>query len=144
MAFAKDSMKIEIDNVSFEVPPLWMVQYSKSPQLFMAYSPVEQNDTFQENGNLTIEYLPSDYTAKGYLAASGESIKAVFSDFKIISTGDHFHVYTGKLNGTLLQQIQYVYIKSKVAYILTFTATPESYGNYEKEFQSIASTFKVN
>ncbi len=143
ISFSKEFMKVEIENYSFQAPKLWMVQYTNQPQKFFVFSPVETNDTFQENMNLTIEDLPQKYTVKEYLKAAVAGLKSVMTNFKVLKQKDNYHIFTGNLNNLSLKQIQYVYIKNKTAYILTGSATPQTFDRYKKYFDDIAKSFKV-
>jgi hypothetical protein len=139
--FSNDNMKIVVDNVSIEVPVGWLSQYTKSPQLFFLYSPVEVNDTFQENCNLTIEYLPSSYTIQEYKKAGVTALKSVYGDFQLVESSENYHIITGLVGEVSVKQIQYFYIKSNIAYVLTFSSNPENFSRYKEQFESIAETF---
>jgi len=139
--FAGDTMFIRCGETSIEVPFGWLAQYTKSPNIFIIYSPVEQNDTFQENGNLTVEALPVPYTVEEYMRAGNEIMSTIYRKYQVIESSEHWHVITGILNDTLLQQIQYFYIRDNTAYVLTFTAIPESFDRYRPVFDSIAASF---
>lgn len=139
----EDVMKIEIGNVKINSPVGWIAQYTKSPQVFFLYSPVEENDTFQENCNLTIENLPGKYSIKNYMIESIKQIKKVYKDLKIIETSDNYHIISGDVNGNIVQQIQFFYIKNNIAYVLTFTSTPEKFNDYTDTFKIIAKSFEI-
>lgn len=141
LIFGNDTMKISINDISIESPIGWLAQYTKSPQLFFLYSPMEVNDTFQENCNLTIEYLPSPYTIKEYKDASVAAIESVYGNFQLLESNDNYHIITGYVGDIKLKQIQYFYIKSNIAYVLTFSSNPENFSRYKDQFSSIAMTF---
>jgi len=141
-AHGQTTMDVKIGNISISVPSGWIAQYSDTTIIFILYSPIEENDTFQENVNLTTETLPSKYSEKGYLTAATENLKSLYKDFKIIESKDNYHVFTGIINDKLLQQMQFVQIKDNVAYVVTYTATPDSFDRYVKIFNQIQQTFK--
>ena len=109
--------------------------------MFILYSPIEENDTFQENGNLTVEKLPSKYSVKAYLKAGREVLKKLYANFKLIEEGADYQIFSGELNGIALQQMQFVSISGTEAYVLTFSSTPEDFDRYADTFKAIYSTF---
>jgi len=141
-AFCQDGMQIKIDNYSITVPSGWLAQRTDSSTVFVLYSPVEENDTFQENGNLTIEKLPTEYSVKGYLEAAQKNIKKIYGNFALIEEGENYQIISGDINGIVVQQIQFVSIKENTAYILTFTSNPENFNRYKDTFKKIQETFK--
>ena len=140
-AFGDDGMQIKIDNYSITIPSLWLAQRTDSATVFILYSPLEENDTFQENGNLTVEKLPSKYSVKAYLKAGREVLKKLYANFKLIEEGDDYQIFSGELNGIALQQMQFVSISGTEAYVLTFSSTPEDFDRYADTFKAIYSTF---
>ena len=140
-AFGDDGMQIKIDNYSITIPSLWLAQRTDSATVFILYSPLEENDTFQENGNLTVEKLPSKYSIKAYLKAGREVLKKLYANFKLIEEGADYQIFSGELNGIALQQMQFVSISGTEAYVLTFSSTPEDFDRYADTFKAIYSTF---
>ena len=140
-AFGDDGMQIKIDNYSITIPSLWLAQRTDSATVFILYSPIEENDTFQENVNLTVEKLPSKYSVKAYLKAGREVLKKLYANFKLIEEGDDYQIFSGELNGIALQQMQFVSISGTEAYVLTFSSTPEDFDRYAETFKAIYSTF---
>lgn len=140
--YSMDSMTISIDDISIESPIGWFAQYTKSPQLFFLFSPLENNDTFQENCNLTIEYLSVPYTIDEYMADSVTALESVYKGFQLASSRDNYHVFTGYIGETLVKQMQFFYIAEAKAYVLTFSSDPDNFDRYRDQFRSIAETFR--
>lgn len=140
-AFGDGGMQIKIDNCSITIPSLWLAQRTDSATVFILYSPLEENDTFQENGNLTVEKIPAKYSVKAYLKAGREMLKKLYANFKLIEEGADYQIFSGELNGIALQQMQFVTISGTEAYVLTFSSTPENFDRYADTFKSIYSTF---
>ena len=134
-------MQIKIDNCSITIPSLWLAQRTDSATVFILYSPLEENDTFQENGNLTVEKIPAKYSVKAYLKAGREMLKKLYANFKLIEEGADYQIFSGELNGIALQQMQFVTISGTEAYVLTFSSTPEDFDRYADTFKSIYCTF---
>lgn len=142
-ALADDLMTVSVGNVEVSIPVGWYAQYTKSPQLFYLYSPLEPNDTFQENCNLTIEQLPVEYTVAEYMRLSAEQLSRVYSSLDLVVTSDNSHTISGAIGGTALQQSQYFYIRNRVAYILTFSATPKTFEKFSEVFAEIERSFRI-
>lgn len=142
--FAEESMKIEIGNVSIESPLGWFAQYTKSPSLFILYSPLVENDTFQENCNLTTEILYTNFSVEEYINASLETLTAMYTDFNIVTREKNYYIFMGNISNIDLKQMQYVYIKKNVAYVLTFSSIPSDFDKYVDIFKQIAASFKIN
>lgn len=141
--FSQKLMEIRVQQVSISIPTGWLAQYTDNATTFILYSPMEQDDTFQENANLVLEKLPQKYSVKAYLKAAQDNIRAVYGDFALVEEGGNYHIISGSYNDTMLMQIQYVAIKNDTAYILTFTSNPESFASYIDTFKSIQKTFKL-
>ena len=141
-AFCENGMEVKIDNYSITVPSGWLAQRTDSAPLFVLYSPVEENDDFQENGNLSVERLPSKYSVKGYLESSRAYIKTLYSNFNLIEAKDNYQIISGEINGTKVQQIQFVFMKGNIANVLTFTSNPENFARYLDTFKKIQKSFK--
>ncbi len=141
-AQGQTAMDINIGSISISVPSGWIAHYTDSTMVFILYSPVEENDTFQENINVTTEKLPLKYSVQGYMSEAVKSLKTVYTDLQIIESKDNYHIFSGKVNNTLLKQMQFVYIKDNTAYVVTYTATPDSFDRYVKTFNEIQKTFK--
>lgn len=142
LAFADSKMQIKVNNLEVTVPDGWLATKVNNGTEFMLYSPVEENDSFQENANVTVEKLLQEITPKEYLASARNTLSVIFEGFKVESEGNNFHIYTGTINGVLVKQIQYCAIKNGNAYVFTFSSEPKSFKKYEKTFAEIFKSFK--
>ncbi len=140
--FAENLMQIKIDNFSISVPEGWSVEYSNSAYIFVLYSPLEVNDTFRENANLSLEKLHAKRNEKQYLEAVQDILSLVYTDFELLEFGDNYHIISGSLNGIEVIQIQYVAIKNDIAYIMTYSSDPDNFARYFDVFESIQATFR--
>ncbi len=140
--FCEGVMKVIVDNFEITVPGGWLAQRTDSPTVFMLYSPIEEYDTFQENGNLVVEKLPAKYSVKGYLEAGRESLKKFYGDFKLIEEGKNYQIISGNLNGNYVQQIMFAEMNGLDAYVLTFSSNPENFDRYLETFKTIYKSFK--
>ena len=139
---AQSLMNIKIDNVSISVPEGWSAQYTNSLPVFVLFSPVEENDTFQENANLTIEQLQVKCTKKEYLKACRELISTMYNNFELIEEGNNYHIISGFFNEKNVMQLQFVSIKKNTAYIMTYTSDMDNFARYLDTFKAIQKTFK--
>lgn len=137
-----NTMKIEIKNVKIDVPVGWLAQYTNAQQVFFLFSPLEENDNFQENCNLTTEKLTKKYSVKEYIAANVDIIGNYMGDFTLHEAKKNYHIISGTVNNITVKQIQYFYIKKNTAYVLTFTSNPEEFEKYLNTFNTIAKSFK--
>lgn len=141
-AYAADTMFISIDKYQIAVPVGWLAQYTKDQIVFVLYSPLEENDTFQENCNLTTETLKTQMTLSEYIKLSVDTLKGIYKDLRIQAQKDNYLVYTGTMDGGMIKQLQYYYINNTEAYVLTCSSDPANYARYEKTFRQIAGTFR--
>ncbi len=142
-AFAEDTMIIQCENVSVEAPLGWLAQYTRTPNLLFLYSPLEENDTFQENMNVTVEQLPRAYSVEEYMDASMGQLKRIYSDLKVNETSDNRHIISGVVSGIPVKQLQYFFVQDEVAYVLTFSSNQENFDRYYEDFELIADSFKI-
>jgi hypothetical protein len=139
---AGDGMRIQVENFSLDVPLGWLAQYTKSPSVFMLYSPPEENDAFRENCNLVVEALPASIGLEGYMRLSRDALGRVYRGLRVVESGGNFHIITGSMNGIALMQLQYFYIDGRTAYVLTFTSIPPDFDRYRAEFAGMAESFR--
>ena len=109
-------------------------------------------DSFRENVNVTVEKVPKPLSHQGYVDASAASLK------KTLSLKDEFTYKPTSVNGVsgYVAQIRhrmgvfdlvldsYIVIQGDTSYIISCTATEESYDSYRDKFAKIVSTFSLN
>lgn len=142
--FPFEGMQIKIDNYEITVPPEWLAKRTNSDPntVFFLYAPLEENDTFQENVNLTVEKLPADITVPEFMKHVRDYIKTIYDNFVLIEEGDNYHILSGNLEGITVKQIQFITIKNRAAYALTFTSNPKDFDRYLGTFIEIYNSFK--
>jgi len=141
---SSDFMKISAEGISINVPLGWLAEYKKTPVIFMVYSPEETQNTVRENYNLVIENLPRAYTLEEYSSLSLKNIKALFTNIDVVEQKNNYHIYKADYNGIKLQQIQYFFIKNKIAYVLTFSSVQDTFEQYKNLFFEIAKSFEIS
>ncbi len=141
---AEDKMEIIIDKYSIKVPAGWLAEYkgAASANLFFLYSPMEKDDTFQENINLTVEKLPKPYDFNAYYDAAVETLKSAFTEFKVLEKKENYHIYTAKIDATEVKQLQCIYINKLEAYVITCTSNPKDFEKFKNIFFEVTKSFK--
>lgn len=155
-SFFAQGMRVKIDNFEITVPQGWLAERPASLEkfnfpkeaeneatlVFVLYSPFEKNDRFRENANLVVEKLKRKCTLKEYMENSKKDGEGLYLDYTLIDEGKDYTIVRGVMEGTPLQQLEFVKIKGKKAYVMTFSATPESFDEYYATFKEIYKSFK--
>ena len=140
--FAEDLMQVSFpENVGIKVPVGWTAEYRQAPIVFILYAPLD-GSALRTNANLVIETLPRTMKPAEYIGIALQSLKNLYSDLTVLENADGSLLIERIHNGAAIKQLIRVYIKSKKAYVLTFTAGAEQYGDYADTFSSIIKTFK--
>ncbi|BAZ46504.1 TPR repeat-containing serine/threonine protein kinase [Chondrocystis sp. NIES-4102] len=115
------------------------------------FSPLENNqDTFKEQVSVSVEVLPRNMSLAEYTNESIALIKKL-SDKDVSATqattlGKYKAqqvVYRGEENGNPVKRMQTWSIKNNQAYVITYTAQPESYDNYLPTVEEIIASFET-
>ena len=113
------------------------------------FSPLENDaDQFKEKVSVLVENIPSNLSLSEYTKQSISEIKQL-SDPNIgeaqpiilgINEGRQI-IYRGEENGRAVQRMQTWSVKGNRAYVITYTAKPESYDNYLPMVEKIIESF---
>lgn len=135
-----------------EFPTDWEVQDSVPVPLIVAgFSPPDgDTDTFRESINVGKEEAPG-LDLDTYAIAGKESL-IVFQDFEkvseqsieINSRAAEELIYSFNLNGVMVQNIVHIYYANDIGYVVTASATKESFDSFSPAFDSILGTFVIN
>jgi hypothetical protein len=141
-------------NYKTEYPESWSFNDSKSTgYAFVMLSPIEKNETFRENLNLNVSFLKGDnVTLESYTVLSLEKIKNMLPNIKVVesktvSKGSKNYqsiIWTAEIGGMFLKVKQHLYVKDNKAYSLSFTATKDSFGRFEKTANRILEGFIID
>ena len=120
-------------------------------KMVVFFSPLEDDsDQFKEKVSVSIEDIAENTSLKQYTEQALEEIKRLSDpDVKkaqTISFGEDEGrqiVFTGLENGHFVQRMQTWSIKDKQAYIITYTAKPESYDQYLPTVEKMIESFKM-
>jgi serine/threonine protein kinase len=145
----------ENDNQGFRVdyPQSWAKQ---SRDDFWAtgavfFSPLENDqDQFKEQVSVLVENLPKDLALSKYTEQSLSEIKQLsdpsVGDAQKITLGTNEGrqvVYRGEENGSPVQRMQTWSVNGDRAYVITYTAVPESYDNYLPTVEKMIKSFET-
>lgn len=137
---------------SIKYPSDWQTREENNDFIMTMFtSPAEDiNDNFYENTNVVVEKAPG-YTVQQYFDANLKNMEAPGSlqDFKILEQGKTivngkksiFVAYTHTYNQLQLKVLAYFFCNGKNGYVITSTASPESFSKYEANFKSIVNSF---
>lgn len=153
--FSQDTYQThKTDNYSIEFPNNWTLDTSgKMNSEFLLFSELLENDSFSENVNLLIQDLKGQkITLETFVELSENQIKTLVSNSKIydretITINDiiyHQIIWSGFIAEKDLKFIQHFYVIDEKAYILTYTATIQTFEDYLELGTSILNSFKIN
>lgn len=141
------------DKFSIEYPLNWELSTVTGTQaLFTISSPLEsENDSFAENINLITQNLKGfEMTLDKYVKLNKEELSTIpdgemFSSKRLKKGTQEYHliVFKGRMSNLNLKVQQLYAIKEETAYILTFTATYETYEQYHKIGEDILNSFTL-
>ncbi|MGF1590513.1 MAG: protein kinase [Pleurocapsa sp.] len=115
------------------------------------FSPLENDaDRFKETVSVLVENLSDDMTLAQYTAQSISEIKRLsdpnVGQAQIISLGEiegRQVVYGGEENGKRVRRMQTWSIQDNRAYVITYTALPESFENYLVTVEKMIESFEI-
>lgn len=149
----KESWKtINNDTFSIQFPPDWTLEETITyGTRFILFAPQqdEEND-FSENLNLVLENLNGRYvTLNAYMDNTETQLEEYITDLKMLEDkrvtigNDEYHqlVYRGTSGKKKLIFEQRFWVRSKFAYVLTFTTQESTYNPYRKTADEIMDTF---
>jgi len=136
---------------SVKVPSGWDIEEKKMNTDLIAVSPEESlEDTFRENFNVLVESLPREMTIDEYYQKGMPLFKEFAKEFKQHGNGEEvidgakfrFDVVSHQMGPLRIKVLQYLYVKNKKGYLITFSAADDKYGLYEPMFREIAKGFR--
>ena len=142
-------------SLGFQVkyPQLWSKQNRNDffTEGILFLSPLENNaDRFPESVSILVENLSQDTSLAEYTKQSVAEIKQLsvlnVREAWSATLGGHPArqiVYSGSENGTSVQRMQTWTIKNNRAYVVTYTAQPESYNSYLPTVEEIMKSLKL-
>ena len=146
-----------IDNAEYWItfPKTWRQEGDEgNGTVFTLYAPTNEDEMFEDNLSLGLEDMPTtSVTPEEYLASAKTMIGNVIENFIVLEEENvrNKHApgrkieYTGNIQGLEAKWKQYVYIKNKKAYVLTFTClnTPEAIKKHDAASDKILNSFII-
>ncbi len=136
---------------SIRVPSGWDIEEKKMNTDLIAVSPAESlEDTFRENFNVLEEILPKRMTTDEYYLKGMPLFKEFAKEFVQHESGKEnidgaafrFDLVSHQMGPLRIKVLQYLYVKDKKGYLITFSAAEDKYGLYEAMFKEIAKGFR--
>ena len=116
----------------------------------MFISAQEDEHDFQERVSVLVENLPSDMSLAKYTEESLAEIKKLSdlgTDIPQISTVGNKEgrqvTYRGEENGYPVQRMQSWLVEDQLAYVITYTASPEKYDTYLPAVKKMIQSFEI-
>ncbi len=144
-----DGMKLasdpELAGYTFFVPESWSVDIRTAST--RAYCPGADKSSVMV---MTGELEHTDSTVEGWWESGIDELKALYSDFELISRedaeldgakGEKF-VYSGTFDGTQFKYSQVAAVKGGVIYVVTYGATADRWDSHLEEFSSMIGNFR--
>ncbi len=149
-----DLITYERDSYSIQFSKDWIIDESNFMGMdFMIFAPSENGaNTFRENLNIVLEDISAfDIDLAQYVELSTSQLTKFIEDFELLSSdtkssanGDYQEVIYQGMQGKLkLKWLQRYLVTSEKAFVITFTAEPESFGDYLKEVEVIMNSFEM-
>ncbi len=136
---------------SIKYPPAWQTQESFAGTEIIGYVPAESPmQDWRENVNVVIENLPTEMTSEAYDNAAHEMMEKYLTDLNVVGSAaatldgrdavryEHSH----RMGTRQLRVLGYSVVKGRRAYVITCTATPETYDATLPTFEDIVKTFR--
>lgn len=138
---------------SIQYPETWELKVTEQQgSQFILYSALEENDSFRENINLLVQNLEGmNMTMDKFVKLSENQITTMVEGGKILESKymkegknqKHLMIWQGTISGVKMVFKQFFFMRNDNAYILTYTALPETYERHLKEAQPILDSFKL-
>lgn len=139
------------ENFAIEIPTDWQIRSQYLGTAVMALSPqTDPADTFPENVNVVTEALQLDMSVQEYYDANLVSMKGMLTDLSVSEALPLSLAGTQAIQMTATHTMKGFHAKvlgiflthNKKGYVITCTATPQTFDQYKAAFQTIISTFK--
>ncbi len=139
------------DDFSIKFPKGWENKEGFMRTDIISLSPkTNAKDQFRENVNVVVEQLPDGMNLSKYFDANLPKLSNVIQNFQEIDAGTaiindneaEWLIYTGNIGTSNLKSKQYYMVYNGKGYVITCTATPETYNNYKNIFDETVQSFQ--
>jgi len=151
---ALESMKTFNDKkegFAIEFPENWETKTEFMGTAIISLSPkADLTDTFRENVNVVTEDLPMTMTAKQYYEANLVSMRKMLKEFAVITSSTVTldgapaikMIATHAMGNNKSKNMTFFFTRGKKGFVITCTATPQTYTQYKPVFDTISMSFK--
>ncbi len=138
-------------NFTIQVPGARTFQENVFNAVVMFKTPVTEGDTITENVGIAISTLDKEYTIDDYYAITKPQLEERIAWFTEISNENldingiqgKKLVYKGKQGSYDIQWKETYIIKEKTLYVITYTATVDTYEQYAEKVDEIITTLEI-
>lgn len=153
MVLKQQVFKSTDGDYSIQFPSKWGVKKGFMGTDVIALAPLDgSEDIFRENVNIIFTILDTPMTADEYYSLNMKSLEQLLTDFELeesehvtLDGNPAFKIlYTYRMGTVDAKVIQYLFLIDNRAYVITFTANPESFEDYQQRFEGIVRSFKFS
>lgn len=135
-----------------QFPVGWKIKPGENDGDVYAISPNDRvADSFHENVNVLIDNEATNMSLDEYYTASLNGLKTLATDFKlqengVTQVGDEkarWLLFTHRAGVYTFKVLQYMIVANHRAYLITCTATQDTFAQYEPQFKAIVKTFRL-
>lgn len=136
---------------SIDYPSDW--QKKEVPSIdFVLFAPPKGTDTqIHASMNVIAEKVDAPVNLEQFYKESVSNITTELKEVKIDSSGEtslngtpsKWVLYTHKMQDFSFKVLQYFVVSHDRVYLLTFSSITDEYGNYQKEFEKMAASFRL-
>jgi len=135
-----------------DFPQGWELKTGLAGTAVMAVSPsTHPLDNYRESINIVIEDISDKPSADFYYQSNLKTMESFLKEFTLESQSDAsinshpakkliFRSTTGSVNSKFLM---YMVAHNRLGYVITSTATPESYNEFSELFEKTAQSFRI-
>lgn len=140
------------DNFSINYPGLREFEENVYGSNVMFFTPLSEGDQLRENVGIIKKELDKEYTLDDYYAITKPELESMITDFVEVSnnpiTIDNVEgkilIYQGTQGDAKLQREQIYLIKDNYVYIITYTATQDTFSEFIDQINEMAATLEIN
>jgi hypothetical protein len=137
---------------SVEYPKDWDFEEGLMGVIVVLAGPFLEEEQFMININITSEELPKfpKMSLEDYSRVSEMQIKKMAENYEEVDRYDTtiadcpaiMCTFTSDYEGIAMMQTQIYFLEENVAYVITYSATPQSHDQYYECFEGVVSSFK--
>lgn len=134
--FAQSKKDVEIGGFKMTIPSDWLTIEGKDALKWTVLSP-----DGMYNGNLVVETLPATMTVEEYLEATRDLLESAY-EVNFTEKGKDYHIIDLAMQGIVVREIQFVQIRGKDVYVVTFGTLKDNFNKSLDTFKSIYRSLK--